>query len=133
MRFQVPQFIDVEDKIFGPMTFKQFIYLGGGIGLCFIDLKLFPKYMAYVLILPIAALSLALAFYKPNGRPFILILESAFNYSIKTRLYLWKKTDKKAPAQPMSALDYRKISLPAVSQSKLKDMSWELDMKKEEK
>ncbi len=33
MRFEVPQFIDVEDKIFGPFTFKQFLYLAGGAGL----------------------------------------------------------------------------------------------------
>ena len=32
MQFQVPQFIEIEDKIFGPLTFKQFIYLAGGVG-----------------------------------------------------------------------------------------------------
>ena len=36
MRFQVPQFIEVEDKIFGPMTLKQFIYMAGGAGLSFL-------------------------------------------------------------------------------------------------
>ena len=36
MRFQVPQFIEIEDKIFGPLTIKQFIYIAGGAGLCFI-------------------------------------------------------------------------------------------------
>jgi hypothetical protein len=29
MQFRVPQFIDIEDKLFGPLTFKQFIYLAG--------------------------------------------------------------------------------------------------------
>ena len=32
MRFEVPQFIDIEDKIIGPLTWRQFIYLGGGVG-----------------------------------------------------------------------------------------------------
>ena len=32
MRFEVPQFVDIEDKIFGPLTFKQFIYIAGGAG-----------------------------------------------------------------------------------------------------
>ena len=27
MQYQVPQFIEVEDKIFGPLTFKQFLYI----------------------------------------------------------------------------------------------------------
>ncbi|TSC80302.1 MAG: hypothetical protein G01um101429_152 [Parcubacteria group bacterium Gr01-1014_29] len=31
-QFQVPQFIEVEDKIFGPLTTKQFFYLLGGGG-----------------------------------------------------------------------------------------------------
>ena len=36
MQFKVPQFLDIEDKIFGPFTFKEFVYLAGGAGLCFI-------------------------------------------------------------------------------------------------
>jgi hypothetical protein len=36
MRYQVPQFIDVEDKVIGPLTIKQFIYLAGGAGMCFV-------------------------------------------------------------------------------------------------
>jgi hypothetical protein len=30
MRHEVPQFIDIEDKIFGPLTFLQGLYLIGG-------------------------------------------------------------------------------------------------------
>ena len=42
MRFSVPQFIDVEDKIFGPLTLKQGIYRVGAVGAayliyCFFD------------------------------------------------------------------------------------------------
>ncbi|NCT02072.1 PrgI family protein, partial [Candidatus Parcubacteria bacterium] len=33
MRFEVPQFIEVEDKIFGPLTWRQFLYLSGGLGM----------------------------------------------------------------------------------------------------
>ena len=39
MQFQVPQFIEIEDKIIGPFTVKQFIYLVGGAGMDFIILK----------------------------------------------------------------------------------------------
>jgi len=42
MRFKVPQFIDIEDKIFGPFSFKQFVYLAGGAGLCYIFFKTLP-------------------------------------------------------------------------------------------
>lgn len=36
MQFQVPQFIEVEDKIFGPLTFKQFVYIAGGVALMYL-------------------------------------------------------------------------------------------------
>ena len=32
MQFQVPQFVEVEDKIVGPLTLKQFLYVGGAVG-----------------------------------------------------------------------------------------------------
>ncbi|MFM2424198.1 MAG: hypothetical protein RLZZ70_589, partial [Candidatus Parcubacteria bacterium] len=33
MQFEVPQFIEIEDKIFGPLTWKQFLYVGGGLSM----------------------------------------------------------------------------------------------------
>ena len=39
MQFKVPQFLDIEDKIFGPFTFREFIYLAGAAGLCFVFYK----------------------------------------------------------------------------------------------
>ncbi len=91
MRYQVPQFIEVEDKIFGPLTFKQFIYLAGGGGLCLLFFTLLPIYLTVLLGLPVAAFALALAFYKVNGRPFIVSVEHAFGYFFGTKLYLWKQ------------------------------------------
>ena len=44
MRFQVPQFIEIESKIFGPLTFKQFIYLAGGGGRNFPNLYNFAVF-----------------------------------------------------------------------------------------
>ncbi len=95
MRFKVPQFIDVEDKIFGPFTFKQFIYLIGGAGICFILYKALPLVIAFLFIIPVAGLAAALTFYQVNGKPFIFILESSVKYFFQNKLYLWKKVPKK--------------------------------------
>nr|HPI66783.1 PrgI family protein [Candidatus Paceibacterota bacterium] len=73
MQFRVPQFIDIEDKLFGPLTFKQFIYLAGGAGLVFVIYKTIPLVFAIFLMIPVAGLAAALAFYKPNGKPFIFM------------------------------------------------------------
>ena len=56
MRFQVPQFIDIEDKIFGPLTFKQFVYLAGGGGLAFLIYKSVPFMLALPLMLAVIGL-----------------------------------------------------------------------------
>ena len=91
MRFEVPQFIEVEDKIVGPLTWKQFIYLAGGGGLV-VALYLNLPFLLFALFgIPIGAFAGFLAFHKVNNRPFSIFLESAINYLRKSKLYLWRK------------------------------------------
>lgn len=127
MNFQVPQFIDIEDKIFGPLSFKQFLYVLGGGGGAFILFKVLPTFLAIILGIPFLAFAFLLAFYKVNERPFIAIVESWFNYLLKNKLYLWKvrKPEKKDPEKKEEdTVNY----VPKLSSSKLKEMSWSLDV-----
>jgi len=133
MEYQVPQFIEVEDKIFGPFTLKQFIYVAGGVGLCAILILYFPLAIGIVLALPVAALTAALAFYKVNNKPFVEIMEAAFNYYIGDRLYLWKKEKpQQAPAAPAAAASPEARAKLGLSSSRLKDLAWSLDIKDQE-
>ena len=93
MRFQVPQFIDIEDKIFGPLTIKQFIYIAGGGGLCFILFRFLPLIIVIPLGIAVIGFSLAMAFYQVNNKPLINTLQSAFGYFFSSKLYLWKRRD----------------------------------------
>ena len=91
MRFEVPQFIEIEDKIIGPLTWKQFVYLAGGVGIL-ITLFLTAPFIIFVVFgVPIGVLSAALAFHRVNNRPFSIFLESVVNYFSGTKLYLWKR------------------------------------------
>lgn len=91
MRFTVPQFIEIEDKIFGPLTWKQFLYVGGGFGLATV-LFLTTSFAVFVIIgVPLAMLAGALAFYPVNNRPFSIFLENAFNYFLSQRDYFWRR------------------------------------------
>lgn len=91
MRFNVPKYIDVEDKIFGPLTFKQFVYLVGGAGLDVVTIWLSPHFLITVpLVLFFSAFSLALAFWDYNGKPFIHTVQAVFYYLTSTRTYVWK-------------------------------------------
>ena len=133
MRFQVPQFIEIEDKIFGPLTIKQFIYIAGGAGLSFIFFRFFHSLLIVIpLSIIILGFSLALAFYQINNKPLIYIIQSAFGYFISSKLYLWKKKDQ-APekkAEPISGeAGLPPIYVPKLSQSKLHDLTWSLDIK----
>lgn len=132
-QYQVPQFIEIEDKIFGPLTLKQFLYLAGGGGLCLVLFTLLPLWLSIPLMVPIVTLASALAFYQINGRPFIYAMEHAFAYFFGNKLYLWRQRELKAPtSSPSSTKSSNTASLittPALSQSKLKDLSWSLNIK----
>jgi hypothetical protein len=92
MKFRIPQFIDMEDKIIGPLTLKQFGYIVGAGGLSFIIWTFIPiKFIAVLLIAPVAGLFLALAFVKYNNRSFGEFLESAFSYYTSSKVYTWKQ------------------------------------------
>ncbi|MEI8270881.1 MAG: PrgI family protein, partial [bacterium] len=91
MQFKVPQFLDVEDKIFGPFTFSQFVYLVGGAGLCFILFKLLGFLLGAIPILLVGGFSAALTFYRPNNKPLVNMIESGFKYLMQDKLYIWKR------------------------------------------
>lgn len=95
MRFEVPQFIEVEDKIFGPFTWRQFLYLGGGVGIAVVIFFTTNIFVFVLVGLPIGLLAGALSFYPVNNRPFSFFLEAIFNYLKNymsgANLYIWKQ------------------------------------------
>ncbi len=130
MRYQVPQFIEIEDKIFGPLTLRQFIYLAGGAGFSYILYAILPSYIAYLFIMFVIPFSIALAFYKINNKPFINVVEASFYYFFNNKLYIWRKVDKKIVQKDKEGLKNQAptIFVPKLSDSKLKDLSWSLDI-----
>ena len=131
MQFQVPQFIEVEDKIFGPLTFRQFIYILGGLGASYLCWRLLPLFIAIPLIVVCGGLAAALAFFEYNGRPFILSLENAFYFFIHPKLYLWnnERRSKKPTEQKIQDPTKAPIYIPKLSESRLHELAWSLDIK----
>jgi hypothetical protein len=91
MRFDVPQFIEIEDKIFGPFTWKQFVYLCGGVGIGVVLFIAAPFIIFLIFGAPLIGLAILLAFYPVNNRPFSLFIESMVNYYSRSRNYRWRK------------------------------------------
>jgi len=130
MRYQVPQFIEVEDKIFGPLTFKQFIYIVGGVGMAVVLFIFLPRFLAIIISLPIILFASALAFYKVNGKPFVSMVEAFLKYLLTNKLYIWKKVDREITKNGQGTnKPLQQVYVPKLSESKLKELSWNLDIK----
>ncbi len=143
MEYQVPQFIEVEDKIVGPLTLKQFIYIAGAGGLCVVFFVYLPILFAFLLAAPVAALAAALAFYKMNGKSFIEILEAGFNYYTGAKFFLWKHKEPSvkeqssaaaaAAAAELAARPARETrGMPKLTRGKLSELAWSLDIRSPE-
>ncbi len=128
MQFKVPQFIDIEDKVFGPFTFRQFAYLAGGAGIVYLSFKFLPILIALVVGPAFAALALALTFFKYNDKPFIHVLESFIRFYTRSRLYLWHKQERTTSSTPTTPPKVVPAGREALTESKLKTLSWSLDV-----
>lgn len=133
MQFQVPQFIEVEDKIFGPLTFRQFVFVAGGAGMCYLLWRTLPLIASAPLIIAVAGLAAALAFMQYNGRPFIVAMENAFYFLLHPKLYLWNNeqrsrvTPEKQEARATASDG--EVYIPHLSDSRLHELAWSLDIK----
>lgn len=131
MNFQVPQFIEVENKLIGPLTLKQFLYLAGGAGLTYLVFIInIPLIIRIVPMVAIIIFSLALAFYKVHEQPFINILDAGLKYVFSKKLYLWRQETKtKKSANNEKEQEIITQVVPKLSESKLNDLAWNLDIK----
>lgn len=130
MQFKVPQFIDIEDKIFGPFTFRQFAFLVGGGGMTFVLYKILGFWIGLLPMLIVIIFTICLVFVKINTKPFIYYVEAFFKYVISSKLYIWKqRLMKKSDVKDEDVSIPTTVSnVPMLTENKLKDLSWSLDV-----
>jgi len=90
-QFVVPQFLDVENKIIGPLTVRQFLTFLVGVGLIFLIFKLASFWIAAIEGLLVFALTGVFAFLKINGRPFHFFLINLMQTLRRPSLKIWNK------------------------------------------
>ncbi len=135
MQFAVPQFTDVEDKLIGPLTLKQFLFMlaTGGLILMFWSI-LGMSIFFFIFALPTLILGLALAFGKLNGRPMFSYIGAFISMATRPQVRIFKredvnvvihmkKTEPKTVAQPMNQ---------EPAESRLKKLAYLLDQKTHE-
>lgn len=92
MQFPVPQFTDVEDKIIGPLTLKQFgIVFGAGV-VVFLGYSAGKSLTALIILSVIFGLpALGVAFVKYNGRPLYNSFGQFFRFFTASRYLTFRK------------------------------------------
>ncbi len=104
----VPQFIDTEDKVAGPFTWKQLSWLALGGFILYILWKVMDLSGFLVLGIPVVLIIASFAFYKPNGDTFAKFLIYAITYFFKPHVYTWQRqVQKDLPAKDPKTAEHR--------------------------
>uniref|UniRef100_A0A7C4R826 PrgI family protein n=1 Tax=candidate division CPR3 bacterium TaxID=2268181 RepID=A0A7C4R826_UNCC3 len=138
-QYKIPQNLDIEDKILGPFTLKQVLYLvtsGITVYVLFniIGISNFPLFL--IISIPIAVMTLALVFVKINERPFLDFFFYFLQFAREPKQKKWAKSTKiktfdvTAKLSEEEQADQKKLAQMAkrgVVQSQLSQMATLLD------
>lgn len=133
MQFQVPQFIDIEDKVIGPLTIKQFLYILVAGVILFVLFKLLNFSVFIILSIPVIVLTYALAFVKVHNKPFINVIGNFIGFLRKPDFYVWKKpiieTEEKKEGPP-KIIKKEAIKTKKPIKQRLKEVNWKINIQK---
>lgn len=137
MQFQVPQFIDIEDKVIGPFTIKQFLYLLCAGVIIFILSKILNLFATIILAIPIISIAVALSFIKIGGQPFVVIIKNFIGFLKKPDFYVWKKPlgKNKLPEEIEERVEIikrvpSKTKINQETKDNLQDLGWKTEIEK---
>ena len=127
--YQVPQFVDIEDRIIGPLTLKQFLYLAFGGAILFVAWFIFKFYIWIIIAVPVTAAALAFAFIKINDRPFVYFFLSFISYHLKPKLYIFSTVPAELKTETPAVKEPKETPIPTetITRSKLKELALSLD------
>lgn len=129
-QFTVPQFIDVESKIIGPITTRQFLIFLGTAAVIGIFYKLFDFSLFLLTGIPILVLAILFAFVKINGRPFHFFVISLTRSLRRPGLRVWNNSESEISLPEISSVaknEYKPAVKPEFRSSHLADLSLIVD------
>ncbi len=127
MRYQVPQFVDIEDKIIGPLTLKQFLIYVASVML------LVPVYLAsdmsffITIAIPILGTAALFAHFKFHGHSLFTIINNAGVFMFRGQVFVWRRDahSSSLPIQGPELAEYMAQQLPEATT--LRDRARSLD------
>ncbi|MDP2856316.1 MAG: PrgI family protein [bacterium] len=127
--FQVPQFIDIEDKIIGPLTLKQFLFLVSAGIIIFILYSILQFWLWIIVSIIVAGAGMGFAFVKINGQSLSKVALNGFKYLIRPRLYVWQRGQAKKSIAPKPVVPKKEPikEKKRLSQEELEELAKKLD------
>lgn len=129
-QFVVPQFIDVEAKIIGPITARQFLILLGATLVIALSFRIFDFTLFLTVSIPVFIIAVVFSFVKVNGRPFHFFVLNIIQTGRRPRLRVWnhkammvEQEEKVEVIKP----DYVVTEKRAYGQSRLAELSLVVD------
>lgn len=94
LQYKIPQNVGIEDKIVGPLTMRQLIYIAVGIGASYVLFAILNKLyelniLEYIIIGLPALIAVALALVKINDIPLLRYILLFLEFSIKPKRRMW--------------------------------------------
>lgn len=131
-QFTVPQFIDVESKIIGPITVRQFMIFLSTAVVIGISYKLFDFSLFITITVILIILASAFSFVKVNGRPFHNFVLNVIQTLKKPNLRVWNNRAMPIEKQEIIKIKKEKVSIPKkryYKKSRLAELSLIVDTK----
>lgn len=133
MSVKIPQDVTREDKLVGPLTLKQFLYLLAGATIVFIPYQAYSIGYLFLHEFVILAflgggLTIALAFGQVNGRPFGVFLKNLFAFLFVPKKRIWHKEPRELVASiKISGEDIKDTKLELADRQSGKNLETEIE------
>jgi hypothetical protein len=137
MQTNVPQFIDIEDKIAFSLTGRQLLWIAGMAATLLVAYNLFDRGTFFAAGFFIIAIFSALTFWRPYGVSLLTFLGFVTGFAMRPKGYRWQRNyhesgiDLKrvvSAQRKITGLPTEQRKLPGRSQ--LKKIAWALDTRK---
>lgn len=128
-QYKVPQNVEAEDTILGPLTIKQFIYVVIAIGWGFLCWRVFgvAPVIALFLMLPISGPLLALGLIRREGQSFETYFLAMIRFMLVPRQRTWLKDNAKVtmmePEKPKETTELPSAKDPAEVRDELRKLT----------
>lgn len=131
MLFNVPQYVDIEDKVAGPLTAKQLLWMIGMGAVLLVLWNIFAFGTFVVVAIPVILLFLAFAFYKPYNQPLLFFVMNSVFFLVRPKIYVWSRIpDKTFTKEPVEIKKTEAPEAKAVTTDKIRELAGVLDSRR---